>query len=73
MVFLQQAPKFILAAVTRNLATGARFLNEYSGLFWGMFSKIRPDIHTCFLFRVLYNKQYIDYFQITKIINNKYS
>ena len=37
-------PMFFLTAVTRNLAT-ARFLCEYSGPFWGMFSKIRLDIH----------------------------
>ena len=34
---------FFLTAVTRNLAI-ARFLCEYSGPFWGMFSKIRLDI-----------------------------
>ena len=36
-------PMFFLTAVTRNLAI-ARFLCEYSGPFWGMFSKIRLDI-----------------------------
>ena len=35
---------FFLTAVTRNLAI-ARFLCENSGPFWGMFSKIRLDIH----------------------------
>ena len=35
---------FFLTAVTRNLAI-ASFLSEYSGPFWGMFSKIRLDIY----------------------------
>ena len=34
---------FFLTAVTRKLAI-ARFLCEYSGAFWGMFSKIRLDL-----------------------------
>ena len=37
-------PMFFLTAVTRNLAI-ARFLCEYSGPFWGMFSKIWLDIY----------------------------
>ena len=34
---------------------------------------IHTYIHTCFLFGVLYNKNYINYFEITKITNNKNS
>ena len=37
-------PMFFLTAGTRNLAI-ASFLCEYSGPFWGMFSKIRLDIY----------------------------
>ena len=43
-----KSPMFFLTAVTRNLAI-VGFLCEYSGPFWGMFSKIRLDI---------YNKKY---------------
>ena len=38
------SPYVFLTAVTRNLAI-ARFLCEYSGPFWGMFSKIRLDLY----------------------------
>ena len=37
----------------------------------GTLPPIHTHTHTCFLFGDLYNKQYINYFQITKITNNK--
>ena len=37
-------PMFFLTAVTRKLAIPS-FLCEYSGPFWGMFSKMRLDIY----------------------------
>ena len=53
-------PMFFLTAVTRNLAI-ARFLCEYSGPFWGMFSKIRLDTRcsiskVCFLVIITFLK-----------------
>ena len=52
-------PMFFLTAVTRILAI-ARFLCEYSGPFWGMFSKIRLEIEK-FLYVQKQLSWYFDY------------
>ena len=48
---------FFLTAVTKNLAI-ARFLCEYSGPFWGIFSKLRPDIYAWVYIACLFCGQY---------------